>query len=55
MKAYLVTTGLVFALIFVAHTLEMADRGRVFPEDALVLGVCAGLAGWAWRLVRVVR
>lgn len=55
MKAYLVTTGLVFSLIFVAHTLEIVDRGRVFPEDALILGVCAGLAGWAWRLVRVAR
>jgi len=41
MKAYLLVTGMLFALIFAAHVWEVVDRRRV----------CAGLSVWAWRLV----
>jgi hypothetical protein len=51
MKAYLLVTGILFALIFAAHVWEVVDRRRVFASDILVLGVCAGLSVWAWRLV----
>jgi hypothetical protein len=52
MKAYLVTTGMLFAVITAAHVWEVVDRRRIFASDALILGVCVGLAVWAWRLVR---
>ena len=51
MKAYLLVTGMLSALIFAAHVWEVVDRRRVFAGDILVLGVCAGLSVWAWRLV----
>jgi hypothetical protein len=52
MKAYLITTGTVFAVIVVAHVWEMVDRRQVFASDALILAVSGGLSVWAWRLVR---
>jgi len=52
MKAYLVTTGILFAVITVAHVWEVVDRRRIFTSDALILAVCVGLSVWAWRLVR---
>ena len=52
MKAYLVTTGVLFAAITVAHTWEAIDRGHVFVSDGIIVGLCAGLAVWAWRLTR---
>jgi len=52
MKAYLVTTGVLFAVITVAHVLEVVDRRRLFASDALILAVSVGLSVWAWRLVR---
>ena len=51
MKAYLLVTATLFALIVVAHIWEVLDRRRVFASDILVLGVSAGLSVWAWRLV----
>lgn len=54
MKAYLITTGTVFALIVVAHLARLADEGWYMLEDpwfiALTL-LAAGLSGWAWRLL----
>jgi len=52
MKAYLLTTGILFAVIVVAHVFEVIDRRRVLASDVLVLAVSAGLCVWAWRLVR---
>jgi hypothetical protein len=52
MKAYLVVTGIVFAVIFALHTWEVVDRQRVFASDILVLAASAGLSVWAGRLVR---
>ena len=52
MKAYLVITGILFAVIFVAHIWEVVDRQRMFASDILVLAVTAGLSVWAGRLVR---
>jgi len=52
MKAYLVVTGILFAVIFVAHVWEVVDRHRMFASDILVLAVTAGLSVWAGRLVR---
>jgi len=52
MKAYLVTTGILFAVITVAHVFEVVDRRRLFASDALILAVSVALSVWAWRLVR---
>jgi len=49
MKAYLVVTGILFAVIFVAHIWEVVDRQRIFASDILVLAVTAGLSVWAGR------
>jgi hypothetical protein len=52
MRAYLLTTGTLFAVIVVAHVFEVLDRRSVFASDVLVLAVSAGLSVWAWRLAR---
>ena len=52
MKAYLVTTGVLFAVITVAHVWEVVDRRQLFASDALILAASVGLSVWAWRLVR---
>ena len=52
MKAYLLTTGTLFALIGVAHVFEVVERSRVFASDVLIVALSAGLAVWAWRLAR---
>ena len=52
MKAYLVTTGILFAVITVAHIFEIVDRRQLYASDALIVAVSVGLSIWAWRLVR---
>ena len=52
MKAYVLTTGIVFALIFVGHAWEVIDRHHLLIGDVIVFGASAGLAMWAWRLAR---
>jgi hypothetical protein len=52
MKAYLVVTGIVFAIIFALHIWEVVDRQHVFASDIVVLAASAGLSVWAGRLVR---
>jgi hypothetical protein len=52
MKAYLITTGILFALIGVAHVAEVIDRSHLLVSDVIIVALCAALAGWALRLVR---
>ena len=52
MKAYLITTGILFALIAVAHVVEAIDRSHLFVSDVIIVALGAGLAVWAWRLAR---
>jgi hypothetical protein len=51
MKPYLITTGILFAAITVAHAYGAIARGHFHHTDLLVL-VSAGLTIWAWRLFR---
>jgi hypothetical protein len=51
MKPYLITTGILFAAITVAHAYGAIARGHLHHTDLLVL-VSAGLSFWAWRLLR---
>jgi hypothetical protein len=60
MKAYLVTTGTLFAFLALAHLLRTAAEWRRLVADPWfvlegpVLGIVAGaLCFWAWRLLRV--
>ncbi|HEV2671623.1 MAG TPA: hypothetical protein VGU74_11055 [Gemmatimonadales bacterium] len=50
MKAYLITTGLLFALICLLHSWEIIDRGHFVVEDPIVILAAAGLSIWAWTL-----
>ena len=50
MKPYLITTGILFAAITVAHAYEAIARGHFHHTDLLVL-VSAGFSFWAWRLL----
>lgn len=54
MRAYLVVTGVIFALITALHLARMLSEPRVFKEpDYLVLAVlAAGMSGWAAWLLR---
>ena len=56
MKAYVITTGVVFALITLAHILRIIAEGpRLLTEPLWVLLTLAtaGLSLWAWRLLRL--
>jgi hypothetical protein len=60
MKRYLITTGTLFGLVAVAHILRtVAEWSRLSTDPGFIvegpgLGVlCAGLAFWAWRLLRL--
>jgi hypothetical protein len=54
MKAYLMTTGGVFALITLAHIWRMTAEPSIAKEPWFVLltVAAASLSVWAWRLVR---
>lgn len=55
MKAYILTTGVIFALIVVAHVLRiMAEGSKLLlqPVFALTSILSVALALWAWRLFR---
>jgi hypothetical protein len=55
MKAYLITTGTIFALIVVAHVLRAIDEGPGMarnPFFILLTLLAAGLSVWAFRLLK---
>jgi hypothetical protein len=55
MKAYLITTGVVFGLITVAHILRMVSEGAHLmrePVYILLTLLSAALSIWAMQLLR---
>ncbi|MBU6399698.1 MAG: hypothetical protein KGS61_05220 [Verrucomicrobia bacterium] len=55
MKAYIVTTGILFGLVVLMHVLRMLLENHRLATDPLFLFLtvlAAGLCGWAWRLFR---
>jgi hypothetical protein len=55
MKAYLLTTGVLFGLIAIAHILRMIvewPRLATDPWYLLLTLLAAALCVWAWRLLR---
>ncbi len=54
MKAYLITTGTVFALIALLHIWRaVAEGARMAKEPVFIIltFAAAGLSFWAWRLL----
>ena len=54
MKAYLITTGTVFALITLAHLARILAEGARLATDPLFMLLTmatAALSVWAWRLL----
>jgi hypothetical protein len=55
MKAYLIITGTVFALIVLAHIWRISLEGARLAADPwfeLLTVAAAGLSAWAWVLLR---
>jgi hypothetical protein len=58
MRAYLVTTGVLFALIVGAHVLRVWAEGVRLLSDPwwiLLTAAAAAMSVWAWRLLWVSR
>jgi hypothetical protein len=55
MKAYIVTTGVIFGLITVAHIMRFVMEGsRLATEPVFILLtlLSAALCVWAWQVLR---
>ena len=59
MKAYVITTGIMFAALAALHVFVVFERWRALPADpwpAIVLAVTGAFTIWAGRLtVRVLK
>lgn len=58
MKAYVVTTGVVFGLLAIAHLCRIAAEGLHLLNNPWWVGITVGAAAlslWAWRVFRVLR
>ena len=55
MKAYVMTTGVVFGLVALAHVWRVIEEGPALatnPWYVLITLAAAALGVWAWSLVR---
>jgi hypothetical protein len=55
MKTYVVTTGVLFALLTLAHLWRMIQEGHGLATDPWYVGITvatAALSLWAWRVLR---
>lgn len=55
MRAYLITTGLLFGLLTLVHVWRAIQETRTLAVDPwfwLITLISAVLAVWAWRLLR---
>src|SRR5207302_7060842 len=55
MRAYVLTTGIVFGLLALAHLWRIAAEGLHLLTSPLWVGITVGagaLSVWAWRLLR---
>jgi len=56
MKAYVITTGAVFALLTLAHLLRIIMEWPHLAKEPfflLITVAAAGLSLWAWRVLRL--
>ena len=54
MRIYLVITGVVFALVAVAHVLRVLSEGSHLMHEPVFVALtllAVGMSAWAWRLV----
>lgn len=54
MKAYIITTGVIFGLITLAHILRVISEPHAATEPVFILltVLSAGLSVWAWQVLR---
>ena len=54
MRAYVITTGVIFGLITIAHLVRIVLERRLVPDPVFILFtfLSAGLTIWAWRVLR---
>jgi len=55
MKAYILTTGVIFGLITVAHLLRFVTEGSHLAREPLFIlltVLSAALSVWAWQVLR---
>ena len=54
MKAYVITTGVIFALITIAHIMRIVAEPRTATEPVFILltFLSAALCIWAWQVLR---
>jgi hypothetical protein len=56
MKAYILTTGLLFGLLTLVHIWRAVEEGPHLATDPwyiLITVAAASLGLWAWRLLRI--
>jgi hypothetical protein len=56
MRAYVMTTGVLFALITMAHVWRVLEENSSLATDpwyVLITFAAAALCLWAWRLLRL--
>jgi hypothetical protein len=55
MKTYVITTGMLFGVLTLAHLWRVIEEGRALatsPWYVTVTVLAAALAVWAWRVVK---
>jgi len=54
MKTYVITTGVIFALITIAHLMRIVAEPRTATEPVFILLtlLSAALCIWAWQVLR---
>ena len=54
MRAYVITTGVIFGLLTIAHLVRMVLERRLVPDPIFILFtlLSAGLTIWAWTVLR---
>jgi hypothetical protein len=58
MRAYVITTGMVFGLVVLAHVWRAVEEGaHVAGEPVFLVStvLAAALCAWAWRLLATMR
>ena len=58
MKAYVATTGVMFALLVLVHVWRAVEEGPHLAKDPayiVITALAAAMAFWAWRVLRTMR
>ena len=58
MKAYVITTGVLFALLVVVHVWRAIEEGphvATDPAYIIITALAAGMAFWAWCVFKATR